>query len=297
MADMSSLDELLSSSIKSAAEPAASAGVADAIRSRVAAGDAGTSVAGSTAPGWGGGASGALTIVAPIALIVVAGVVGGGLGASGVFGAPAGPLDGNVPAYVTTDQTATAYVCPGGPQLGDLRAGTRVLAVARDADLAFLGVRNLDDFSTTIWFSTDDLVLDEAAVDPSTLPVESCPDVTVTVVTPTPTPTPEPEDTTPPVLDKMSANPPLVYNDGPSQISLSARDDVGVAGVALSWSGPNGLSGSAPMTLDGSTWRYTWSYGGGTVGDGVWTFTAVASDAAGNQSAPAQVVVERQYFG
>ncbi|HEX7834004.1 MAG TPA: hypothetical protein VF479_00885, partial [Pseudolysinimonas sp.] len=52
MADMSSLDELLSSSIKSAAEPAASAGVADAIRSRLAAGDAGTVVDGPTAPGW-----------------------------------------------------------------------------------------------------------------------------------------------------------------------------------------------------------------------------------------------------
>ncbi len=84
MADMS-LDELLSSSLKSAAEPAASAGVADAIRSRVAAGDAGTSVAGSTAPGWGGGAAGILTIVAPVALIVVAGVVGGALGASGLL--------------------------------------------------------------------------------------------------------------------------------------------------------------------------------------------------------------------
>lgn len=51
MADLS-LDELLSSSLKSAAEPANSAGVADAIRARVAAGDTGTSVASSTAPGW-----------------------------------------------------------------------------------------------------------------------------------------------------------------------------------------------------------------------------------------------------
>lgn len=53
MADLS-LDELLSSSFKSAAEPAPSAGVADLIRARVAAGDAGTTATGTTAPGWSG---------------------------------------------------------------------------------------------------------------------------------------------------------------------------------------------------------------------------------------------------
>ncbi len=54
MADFDDIDALLSSSLKSAAEPANSAGVADAIRSRVAAGDAGTSVAGThrTGMGW-----------------------------------------------------------------------------------------------------------------------------------------------------------------------------------------------------------------------------------------------------
>jgi hypothetical protein len=46
------IDELLKGSFERLAEPADSAGVADAIRSRVAAGDAGTSVAGGTAPGW-----------------------------------------------------------------------------------------------------------------------------------------------------------------------------------------------------------------------------------------------------
>jgi len=52
VADFDDIDALLSDSLKKAAEPANSAGVADAIRSRVAAGDAGASVAGTTAPGW-----------------------------------------------------------------------------------------------------------------------------------------------------------------------------------------------------------------------------------------------------
>lgn len=52
MADFENLDALLSASLKGVAEPANSAGVADAIRARVAAGDAGTSVTTTVAPGW-----------------------------------------------------------------------------------------------------------------------------------------------------------------------------------------------------------------------------------------------------
>jgi hypothetical protein len=46
------IDELLKGSFDRLAEPADSAGVADLIRARVAAGDAGTTVASTTAPGW-----------------------------------------------------------------------------------------------------------------------------------------------------------------------------------------------------------------------------------------------------
>lgn len=311
MADFENLDALLSASLKSAAEPANSAGVADLIRSRVAAGDAGTSVAGSTAPGWGGGASGMLTIAAPIALIVVAGVVGGTLGATGALGTSGGPSGGEVPSYVIAPDTAPVYSCPGGPQIGTIRANTRVLAVARDEQGAFLAARNPDDLSTTIWFTAGDLVLDDAGPDVAALPVEACPEVTVTQVTPTPTPEPtsEPEpttdpeppappaDTVAPVVTKMSASPTLVINGQPSTISLTAGDDVGVVGVTLSWSGPNGITGSAPMSLTSGTWRYTWSYDSFSNGFGNWTFTARAKDAAGNLSSPAQVIVQRQYLG
>ncbi len=308
MADFDDIDALLSSSLKGAAEPGNSAGVADAIRSRVAAGDAGTSVAGSTAPGWTGGGS-AASILPWVGLIVVAGIVGGTVGATGVFGAPAGPPDGSVPAYVITPDTAPTYACPGGPQIGNVPANTRVLAVARDADGAFLGTRNPDDWSATIWFETGDVVTDDG-VDVASLPIEECPEVTVTEVTPTPTPEPtvEPEpdepddpappaDTTPPLATKMSANPQLVINGQASQISISATDNVGVTGVALSWTGPNGITGNAAMVLSGGTWRYDWSHQNMSNGFGNWTFTARASDAAGNQSAPAQVTVNRQYLG
>ena len=311
MADFDDIDALLSNSLKSAAEPANSAGVADAIRSRVAAGDAGTSVAGSTAPGWGGGT--AFGILPWLGLIVVAGIVGGVVGVTGVVGAPAGPVDDAVPAYVLVPDTAVAYVCPGGPEAGALPAGTRVLAVQRSEDSGYLGVRNPNDLRQTLWFAARDVVVDQDAAEIAVLPVGACPEVTVTVVTPTPTPEPtqepEPEetnnpqpppppsDTTPPIATKMSANPSTVYNGQASQISISASDNVGVTGVALSWAGPNGITGSAPMSLSSGTWRYTWSYANLSNGFGNWTFTARASDAAGNLSAPVQVVVDRQYFG
>ena len=300
MADMS-LDELLSSSIKSAAEPAASAGVADAIRSRVAAGDAGTSVAGSTAPGWGGGASGVLTIVAPIALIVVAGVVGGALGASGLLGVTPGPASGDIPTYVINPDTAPVYSCPGGPQVGAIPASTRVLAVARDADGAFLGARNPDDLTSTIWFATGDLVLDADSPDPASLPIGECPEVTVTVVTPTPdagpspsrrSPSPRtsrqpPRDTTAPQTTKMTAEPDAGDQRPGIARSRSTRATTSASPVSrCPGRGRTASPGARRWCSSPGTWRYTWSYANLSNGFGNWTFTARATDAAGNQSAP-----------
>jgi hypothetical protein len=311
VADFENLDALLSSSLKSAAEPANSAGVADLIRSRVAAGDAGTSVAGSTAPGWGGGASGLLTIVAPIALIVVAGVTGGALGASGLLGTTDGPVSGDVPAYVITPDTATAHTCPGGPETTVLLANTRVLAVARDADSQWLGVRDPNEVSTVIWFPVGEVVVDEGSPDPATLPVMACPEATVVVVEPDPVPTQEPttpptdnpnppsppKDTANPVVTSIKASKTSVINGESSEISVAASDNVGVAGIQLSWSNGS-VSGNVSMPKNGSSWAYTWSnqsFANNTFGN--YTFTARAVDAAGNLSAPVQVVVNRQYLG
>lgn len=303
---MADIDELLKGSFDRLAEPANSAGVADAIRSRVAAGDAGTSVAGSVAPGWGGGASGFLTIAAPIALIVVAGVVGGSLGASGVFGASGSSSGGEVPSYVIAPDTAPIYSCPGGPQIGSIPANTRVLAVARDEDAAFLGARNPDDLAATIWFTAGDLVLDDSGPAIDALPVESCPEVTVTEVTPTPTPEPtvepeetdEPEppsDTTPPSIKVGNWNPDSLvgiefgYCSNVAQISVNAADNVGIASVTASSSRP-----SSPVTLvssGGGTWVFKitgGSYTSATPTNITVTFTA--TDTSGLTASGSRVI-------
>ncbi|MCU1417722.1 MAG: hypothetical protein JWP32_1896 [Schumannella sp.] len=308
MADMS-LDELLSSSLKSAAEPAASAGVAAAIRARVAAGDAGTSAAGTTAPGWGGGASGILTIVAPLVLVALTGGVGAALGVTGVFGTTQAAPAGDIPAYVLNVDTAGGSLCPGGPVVDRLPAGTRVYAVARTDDGTQLGIRNPADAGSLLWFASGDVALDEGSADPATLPVAGCPEVTVTLPTPTPVVTeqpttppddgtdnapPPPADTTAPLVTSLKPSKSVVLNNEVSTISVASSDDVGVTKVVLSWS--NGFV-KGKVTL-GANDSYDWS-SNGTANNtyGNYTFTAIAYDAAGNSSAPAQVVVNRQYLG
>jgi hypothetical protein len=318
MANTEGFDSFLSLAMKKAAQAneetaaQAEAHAAEAlasIRERLQNFETGTTVTGPVAPGWGSSVPSWLPWISPI---VLAGVLGGALGASGLLGGSAGPSGGDIPAYVNSSETAAIYSCPGGPQVGTIPASTRVLAVARDADGAFLGARDPSALTTTVWFETGDLILDADSPDPASLPVEECPEVTVTLVTPPPAPEPTettppddgnnnppppPSDTTAPTQTKMTANPTLVINEQSSQISINASDNVGVTGVALSWSGPNGITGSAPMVLTSGTWRYTWSYANMSNGFGNWTFTARASDAAGNLSAPAQVVVNRQYLG
>ena len=84
-----------------------------------------------------------------------------------------------------------------------------------------------------------------------------------------------------------------IYVVEPVTVVASASDDVGVTSVTVTWSGQ--YSGSAPMSLVGGEWRYTFTPP--TNETGTITFTVVARDAAGNQSAPAHVVVQHYYFG
>ena len=129
------------------------------------------------------------------------------------------------------------------------------------------------------------------------------PEPTPTVTpTPTPVPTAEPEDspepppvpappagdTTAPAIRQISADPTAVGCGNGSTITVVATDDRGVARVDLSWTGPS--SGSGTMTQQGGSWGYVVPMSSGT---GTYTITAVARDAAGNPSAPAQVAVLR----
>jgi hypothetical protein len=287
MAEFDELDETLRDALQGAARPGDPAGVADAIRARVAAGDPGASVASSTAPGWGGGVLGGL---AWIGLVLMVGAVGGALGVAGVFGAPREEV---VSGYtVVLDDTASAHSCPGGPELGSLAAGSRVLAIARSDDTAWLGVRDPNAFDRTLWFERSVVVLDPGQPDPATLPVESCPEAVVAPIAPSPTPEEteepgEPEDQVAPSILQYDADQSIIYQDETVNFFAVASDNVGVTGVQITWSGAH--SGSGSMVWSGSEW--TFSFTRPVSPNGNTTFVLRARDAAGNLSAPVAIDV------
>src|SRR5690349_4735895 len=144
---MAEIDVLLSSSLKRVAQPGDPAGVADAIRSRVDAGDTGTPASSS---GFGGG--GPLSWLPWIGVIAVAGIVGGTMGATGVFGeeaAPPPPSPAGISSYI--DGHVDGLACPGGAVIGSLDPGQRVYAVERSDDTAYLSVRDPYDLTRTVW--------------------------------------------------------------------------------------------------------------------------------------------------
>jgi hypothetical protein len=298
MAEFTELDGMLRDALQRAAQPGDSTGVADAIRSRVAAGDPGTSVAASTAPGWGGGVSGWLPW---LGLIVLAGIGGTALGASGVIaGEPREILAGYT---AVLDDSAPAASCPGGPVIDELFAGDRVLAIARSEDSGYLGVRDPNDFARTLWFDRAVVVVDAGQADVDSLPIEACPVATVEVIEPAPVPTVEPEpepepepvpgpsDTTAPSITQVGASETSIWDCAPdNQVTLSvvAADNVGVARVEVSWTGAPG-SGNAQMVKSGGQWQYTYTSPYPAFGNV--TFTFKAFDAAGNASATKSVDV------
>ncbi len=309
---MAELDDMLSASLKRVAEPeVTSAGVADAIRSRVAAGDTGTPAASS---GFAGG-GGPLSWLPWIGLVVVAAVVGGSLGPLGVLGRITDEIGPPVPVFaIVGDSDAAALECVGGDLATRIPAGTRVLAVARTEDLAYLGVRNPLATAATVWVANAAVVQDEGQ-DAASLPVGgACPDVQTLVVAPTdapvppaPTPTPGPTqppnppptpgDSTAPSVLQVGAGPSPTFNSDPITVSVVASDNVGVASVAISWTGPT--SGSGSMQQSGGQWIFVYSVPNpNTTNNGNFVFTVQAFDAAGNASAPAQSnAVNWQYFG
>ncbi|HWH97225.1 MAG TPA: hypothetical protein VNS80_02560, partial [Pseudolysinimonas sp.] len=163
--DNAALDSRLRDAFNQAAEQGDSTGVADAIRSRIAAGDSGASVAASTAPGWGGG--GALGWLPWLGLIVVAGLGGAALGASGAVGTEQQTVEAGY--TVVLDDTAPAYACPGGARAGELAAGDRVLAIARSEDSGWLGVRDPNGFERVLWFERSVVIVDTDQPDVATL--------------------------------------------------------------------------------------------------------------------------------
>jgi hypothetical protein len=234
-----------------------------------------------------------LTLLPWLGIVAGAAIVGVAVGTSGILATPAPVTE--LPAAYTLAAPARAAVCPAGAFAVDLPQGTRVLAVARSADSGWIGVRNTYNLAATVWLPTTSVVVDADEPSLTTLPVQACPKVTFPrpVVTPTHAPKPKPTDSTAPTIASISASPDLIYNLDPTVIRVKASDNVGVRGVKLTWSGE--FSGSKAMTKVGNEWRYTFTPpndGGGTI-----TFSAVATDAAGNKSASKKTTVDHQYFG
>ena len=258
---MAEIDELLRGTLERVAVPGDPSGVAEAIRARVEAGDAGISATSSTAPGWGGG--GAAGWLPWIGVVVAAGLVGGGVGWSGVAGAQTDEVA--VVGYTTVlDASVGALECPGGPVVRTLVAGTRVLAVERSEDSGYLGLRDPDDFASTVWLPTSVLVID-AGQDAAALPVgDPCPVATLAA----PIPVAPPEDTDRPKIQSAVATPSTIqsgfYLDA-STVSVNATDDTGVTRISASWpavgfipaGGTTITGGSGTFTFGSVNWGST----------------------------------------
>jgi hypothetical protein len=280
---MAEIDVLLSASLKRSAQPGDAAGVADAIRSRVDAGDTGAPAASS---GFGGGV---LRWLPWVGLIVVAGIAGGAAGAAGVFAPePVAVALPNPPAHVSM---APTYSCPGGEVVGSVVAGSRVLAIQRSADDAFLAVRDPWNHTSTVWVSRSDVAVDPGQ-DSASIPVGACPVITLSapVVVPPPVVV-GPTDTVAPVIRIKDPNPTLIYGLGAapycetvSTIVVSAGDDVGIANVTATTTFPGG----AVLLLSNSGATYVFEFSAQYGGTGYQpptnvTIVITAVDTSGNE--------------
>lgn len=304
---MADIDTVLSESFKRVAEAGDPTGVAELIRSRVAAGDTGTPSDGGS--GFAGGSG--WTWLPWVGVGVVVAIAGAVVGASGVFGslqpADSAPVNG-----LPVAQFTSGLDCPGGSAVVAFRPGDRVLAVARSDDSAYLGVRSPFDRADTVWLPVSAVDVDEGEPAISSLEVGGCPEPVVTVLQPSTPPSappvettkpkppsnphpPQPPapDTTAPVLGTPSGAQSIGctagYGSKPetTTITIPASDNTAVTGVSIGWSGAD--SGNGSMSKSGGNWTFTYNPPDSTFGNV--TFTMVAHDAAGNQSAPKSFVV------
>jgi len=291
------IDRMLRNAFERIAEPGASDGVAEAIHTRVAAGDTGTAVATATAPGWsaGPGLLGALGILGASALIV-----GGAIGAGAAL---LGPGAEPASAAIAIDaDTVSAGLCPGGAGAAEFLAGEHVLVIARSDDSSHVAVRSSADWATTVWLPAAVVVVEPDQADLASLPVAGCPVVTAEAIAPEPEPAPEqstepgpgpapqpgppapPSDTAAPSILQYGVTNNDLFQDQTATFVIIASDNVGVTNVAATWSGVR--SGTANLTKVGNEWRLVYARPVPLAPNGVVTFTFRAKDAAGNQSAP-----------
>jgi hypothetical protein len=228
-------------------------------------------------------------------------VVGGVLGVTGAFGHPVEQVTVPVDS-ILMPPTVQAESCPGGPVVGSIERGSRVVAIARSADGSQVQVRNPSDVSQLVWVSTSQVDADSGQVGVADLPLgPACPTLyvaqptvvkPVTPVTPvTPTKPTGPKDTTKPTVGKPTfpGQPDLCK----VTVNTTASDNVGVTSVSISWSGGN--HGSGHMSQSGGKWVFVLQ-DPNMVGSNT-TFAVTAHDAAGNSSPTNSASLIPQCFG
>ncbi|HRN29750.1 MAG TPA: hypothetical protein PK890_08635, partial [Terrimesophilobacter sp.] len=246
---------------------------------------------------------------------VIVAVVGGVVGASGVFGslqpADSAPSAVAVPSLSVT-HTTDGLDCPGGVRVVGFHPGDRVLAVARSDDSAYLAVRSPFDRADTVWLPVSAVEVDAGQSPVASLPVDGCPEPTITLLPPVveetqpPAPKPQPHAPkpqppappappvdNPPTLGAVTISDNSLYQNDQTTITTTASDDHGVASVLISWTGTH--SGSGQMTKVGGQWQFHYSLP--VNDDGTVTFTVRAVDTKNQQSGPKSVSATTYYFG
>ena len=300
MTELKDVDSLLRDSFARIAEPGDPAGVVDSIRARMDAGDTGTPADSS---GFGSG-SGIGSWLPWGAMVVVAGLVGGGLGLSGLVGSPVAEVVQLT--VLAVDATTDAYDCPGGAAVSTFSANERALVIARTEDSQWLGVRDSYDYSHTVWLPASVVSVDAGQGDVDAVPVQDCvvPEVVVNTPTPTPTPTVEPVKPAPdaaPQITGVTQSAKEIHQTGTDPdravVNVSATDDHAVTAVTASWPASKGITaGSVNAVFAGGTWNFT--FGPFPNPNGYPSTTAItitAVDAAGHQSAPRVISVTMSY--
>ncbi len=187
---------------------------------------------------------------------------------------------------------ASVTDCPGGSIVTTYSAGSRVFAIARTDDSAWVQVRELSAPDNTVWLRAEDVELDDGIAD---LPVSDCPrfddmvtvgaletssttttttpEVTTTTVSGTTsttgaTTTTTSPDTTPPTISQSGAVPDEIWEEDAdalscpastpheSTISAGVTDTGGVSTVTASWT-IGGAPDQVTMARSGSVYSVT----------------------------------------
>lgn len=254
---MADIDDLLSATLKRVAQPGDPAGVADAIRARVAAGDTGTSV---ERAGW---RSGRLRRWFPwIGLLLVLLIVVGGIGAAQYAGQAsvyvAGPTSTPSPAASATPSGSPTPLPSATVATPTPSATTTHRPHPHPHVNPPVVVAKPPHHTPPKPRDTRAPVLANPSADPTTIAARG---------------------------QSGSCNVP----SDRSTVTVTATDNVRVTSVRASWAG-----GNASLTKSGTSWHFLFQHAAAQQ-DAVYAITLVARDAAGNTSNSALTRVQVKY--